>query len=75
MLTNEINADNISELRELRSVSAPILAGVSPTKQMPKALVERTMLMDTNIWARNLSSDPFFYLAHASKSNGADNKY
>jgi len=38
VLTNKINADNISELWELRSVSAPILAGVSATKQMPKAL-------------------------------------
>jgi len=51
-----------------------ILAGVSPTKQMRKALVEWTMPMDTSIWARNLSSDPF-YLAIASKSNIVDNKY
>jgi len=55
MLTNENNTDKISELRELRSVGAPILAGVSPTKQMHEALVEQTMLMDTSIWARNLS--------------------
>jgi len=55
-------------------VSTPILAGVSPTKQMRKALVEWTMPMDKNIWAHNLSSDPF-YLAIASKSNVADNKY
>jgi len=31
---------------------------------MPEALIEWTMLMDTIIWARNLSSDPF-YLANA----------
>jgi len=55
-------------------VGAPILAGVSPTKQMHEALVERTMPMDTSIWARNLSLDPF-YLAVASKSNIGDNKY
>jgi len=55
-------------------VSTPILAGVSPTKQMRKALVEWTMPMDTSIWARNLSSDPF-YLAIASKSNVVDKKY
>jgi len=64
----------MSELRELLSVGTPILAGVSPTKRMPKALVERTMPMDTSIWAHNLSSDPF-YLAIASKSNILDNKY
>jgi len=64
----------MSELQELRSVGTPILAGVSPTKQMRKALVEWTMPMDTSIWARNLSSDPF-YLAIASKSNVVDNKY
>jgi len=34
---------------------------------MPETLVEQTMRMDTSIWARNLSSDPF-YLAIASKS-------
>jgi len=45
VLTNDINSDNISELRELSSVSTPILAGVSPTKQMPEALVEQTMPM------------------------------
>jgi len=72
-LTNENNADKISELWELRSVGTPI-AGVSPTKQMPEALVEQTMLMNTRIWARNLSLDPF-YLAIASKSNIVDNKY
>jgi len=66
--------DKVSELRELRSVSTPILAGVSPTKQMREALVEWTMPMDTSIWARNPSSDPF-YLAIASKSNIVDNKY
>jgi len=55
-------------------VDAPNLAGVSPTKQMRTALVEWTMLMDTSIWARNLSLDPF-YLAIASKSNIVDNKY
>jgi len=71
--TNKINTDDISELRELWSVGTPILAGVSPTKQMPEALVERTMPMDTSIWACNLSSDPF-YLAIASKSNVVDNK-
>jgi len=56
-------------------VSTPILAGASasPTKQMPEALVERTMPMDTSIWARNLSSDPF-NLAIANKSNIVDNK-
>jgi len=64
----------MSELRELRSVGTPILAGVSPTKQMRKALIEWTMPMDTSIWARNLSLDPFF-LAIASKSNIVDNKY
>jgi len=63
----------MSELRELRSVNTPILAGVSPTKQMRKALVEWTMPMDTIIWARNLVSDPF-YLAVANKSNIVDNK-
>jgi len=41
---------------------------------MRKALVEWTMPMDTSIWARNLSSDPF-YLAIASKSNVVDKKY
>jgi len=66
--------DKISELWELQSVGTPILAGVSPTKQMRKALVEWTMPMDTSIWARDLSSDPF-YLAIASKSNVVDNKY
>jgi len=55
-------------------VGTPILAGVSPTKQMRKALVEWTMLMDTSIWARNLSLD-HFYLVIASKSNIVDNKY
>jgi len=64
----------VSELRELRSVGTPILAGVSPTQQMPEALVEQTMPMDTSIWARNLSSDPF-YLANANKSNIVGNKY
>jgi len=63
----------MSELRELRSVGTPVLAGASPTKQMRKALVEWTMPMDTIIWARNLSSDPF-YLAVASESNVVDNK-
>jgi len=71
---NESNTNKMSELRELRSVSAPILAGASPTKQMPEALVERTMPTDTSNWARNLSSDPF-YPAIASKSNVVDNKY
>jgi len=74
VLTDEINTDNMSELRELWSVSTPIIAGVSPTKQMPEALVERTMPMDTSIWACNLSSDPF-YLANASKSYVVGNKY
>jgi len=60
--------------RELRSVGTPFLAGASPTKQMRKALIEWTMPVDTSIWARNLSSDPF-YLAIASKSNIVDNKY
>jgi len=55
-------------------VGTPILAGVSPTKQMREALVERTIPMDTSIWARNLSLDPF-YLVIASKSNIVDNKY
>jgi len=55
-------------------VGTPILAGVSPAKQMPEALVEPTMPMDTISWARNLSSDPF-HLAIASKSNNVDNKY
>jgi len=55
-------------------VGTPILAGASTTKQMPEALVEQTMPIDTNIWARNLSSDPF-YLAIARKSNVVDNKY
>jgi len=55
-------------------VSTPILAGASPTKQMRKALVEQTMPMDTSIWARNLSSDPFC-LAIASESNVVDNKH
>ena len=32
------------------------------------------MPMDTSIWARNLSSDPF-YLTIVSKSNIVDNKY
>jgi len=54
-------------------VSIPILAGVPPTKQMPEALIERTMPMDASSWARNLSLDPF-YLACASKSNVVDNK-
>jgi len=63
----------MSELRELWSVGTPVSAGVSPTKQMRKALVEWTMPMDASIWARNLSSDPF-YLAVASKSNVVDNK-
>jgi len=40
VLMNKINTDNISELRELRSVGTPILVGVSPTKQMSEALVE-----------------------------------
>jgi len=73
-LSNKNNTDKVSELWELQSVSTPILAGVSPTKQMPEALIERTMLMDTSIWAHNLLSDPF-YLAIASKSNVVDNKY
>jgi len=68
------NTDKISELGELRSVGTPIIAGVSPTKQIHEALVERTMPMDTSIWAHNLSSDPF-YLAIASKSNVVDTKY
>jgi len=55
-------------------VSTPIIAGKSPTKQMREALVKWTMPMDTSIWARNLSSDPF-YLANASKSNIVCNKY
>jgi len=55
-------------------VSTPIIAGKSPTKQMREALVKWTMPMDTSIWARNLSSDPF-YLASASKSNIVCNKY
>jgi len=74
VLTNKNNADNISELWELWSVGAPSLAGVSPTKQMHEALVERRMPMDTSIWAHNLSLEPF-YLAIASKSNIVDNKY
>jgi len=61
-----------SELGELWSLGTPILAGVSPTKQIPEALVERTMPMDASNWARNLSLDPFC-LAHASKSNVVDN--
>jgi len=73
-MSNENNTDKISELRELRSAGTPILAGVSPTKQMRKALVVWTMPMDTSIWARNLSSDPF-YLDIASKFNDVDNKY
>ena len=73
VLTNENSADDASELREFRSVGAPILAGVSPTKQMPKALVERTMPMDASSWAHNLTSDPFCP-AHASKSNIVDDK-
>jgi len=73
-LTNENNADDVSELRELWSVSAPILADMSPTKQMPKAMVEQMMLMDASSWARNLSSDTF-YLACNSKSNVVDIKY
>jgi len=64
----------MSELRELWSVGTPILAGASPTKQIPEALVERTMPMDTSIWARNLSLDPFC-LAIASESYVVDNKY
>jgi len=55
-------------------VGTPILVGVSPTKQMREALVDWTMPMDTSIWARNLSLDPF-YLAIASKFNIVDNKY
>ena len=65
--------DKTSGLRKLRSVGAPILAGVSPTKQMREALVERTMPMDTSTWARNLSLDPFC-LAIASESNVVDDK-
>ena len=38
--TYELTADMLFRLRELRSVSAPNVAGVSPTKQMPEALVE-----------------------------------
>jgi len=63
----------MSELGELRSVGAPVLAGASPTKQMREALVERAMPMDASIWARNLSLDPFCP-AVASKSNVVDNK-
>jgi len=63
----------MSELRELRSLGAPVLAGASPTKQMPEALVEWTMPIDTSIWACDLSLDPFC-LAVASKSNVVDNK-
>jgi len=74
VLTNKNNADKTSKLQELWSVSTPISAGISPTKQMPKAIVERTMPMDAISWARNLSSDPF-YLACSSKSNVVDNKY
>jgi len=61
----------MSSLRELRSVSTPVLAGASPTKQMREALVEWTMPIDASIWAHVLSSDPF-YLAIASKSNVVD---
>jgi len=74
VLTNKNIADNVSELQELWSVGAPILAGVSPTKQMPEALVVWMMPMDTSSWARNLSPDPF-YRAYTSKSNIVDNKY
>ena len=38
--TYELNADNVSALRELWSVSTPNVAGASPTKQMPEALIE-----------------------------------
>ena len=74
VLMNKNNADSISELRELRSVGPPILAGVSSTNQMPEALVEQTMLMDASSWACNLSPDPF-YIVCASNFNVVDNKY
>jgi len=61
------------ELQELRSVGTPILAGLSPTKQMYEALVEWMMPMGTSVWARNLSLDPF-YPVYGSKSNIVDDK-